>query len=89
MKAIDLINAMCYENEIAENGATMIPDGRSLSDYFGTSKPFEGNIVQNGIYFYLYIVQGHEPYFYHLLGMPDAVSVRDEEMDIVALWRIE
>lgn len=89
MKAIDLINAMCYDCAIAENGATVILDGRSLPDYFGTTKPFEGYLVQNGIYFYLYIEQGEEPYFYHLLGMPNAVSVRDEEKDVVALWRVE
>lgn len=89
MKAIDLINAMCYDSAIAEYGATVILDGRSLPDYFGTTNPFEGYLVQNGIYFFLYIVQGEEPYFYHLLGMPNAVSVRDEEKDVVALWRVE
>lgn len=90
MKAIDLINAMCYDSSLAEMGATVILDeGKSLPDYFGTTKPFEGYLVQNGIYFYLYIAQGEEPYFYHLLGMPNAVSVRDEEEDVVALWRVE
>jgi hypothetical protein len=88
MKAIELINAMCYDSAIAENGATVILDGRNLSDYFGTTKPFEG-YFPNGIYFYLYIEQGEEPYFYHLLGMPNAVNVRDEEKDVVALWRVE
>lgn len=89
MKAIDLINAMCYDSKIAENGATVILDGRSLPEYFGTTKPFEGYLVQNGIYFYLYIEQGEEPYFYNILGKPNAVSVRDEEKDVVALWRVE
>lgn len=90
MKAIDLINAMCYDCTLAEMGATVILDeGKNLLDYFGTTNRFEGYLVQNGIYFYLYIEQGEEPYFYRLLGMPNAVSVRDEEKDVVALWRVE
>lgn len=90
MKAVDLINAMCYDSNLAEMGATVILDERiCLPEYFGTTKRFEGYLIQNGFYFYLYIEQGEEPYFYTLLGQPNAISVRDEEKDVVALWRIE
>ena len=90
MKAIELINAMVYDSAIAEQGATMImPEILDFAQYFGTTKPFEGYLVSNATYFYLYIEQGEEPYFYRLLGMPNALSVRDEEKDVVALWRIE
>lgn len=90
MKAMELINAMCYDSAIAERGATMLmPEVFDIHQYFGTNKPFDGYLVQNAYYFYLYIDQGEEPYFYRILGQPNAISVRDEEKDVVALWRVE
>lgn len=101
MKALELVNRMIYDSTIAEQGGTMtmwpIEDATEnrldayCEGYFGTSSyKWNGRREGGAVYFYLYIPAEDEPYWYRLVGeLPDAYCRREQEGDIVALWKVE
>lgn len=103
MKALYLVNRMCFDSKIAEVGGTMTmlpletdePIEERLDayceGYFGTiDGKWNGRRECGAVYFYLYIPIEDEESWYRLIGeLPDAYFVCEKEQDIVALWKME
>lgn len=97
MNATKLIERLCYDSSLAEKGDTMTMNVTNESGldayctgYFGTEGGWVGQRIPGATYFYLYIELDDLDYIYRLMGSyPDAMSVRTEEKDVVALWRVE
>lgn len=83
MKAIDLIKAMVYDSDLAENGG--IVEWRrdvSLRDYFGAVS--HRGEMEVATYFYVY----DEQYDFQSLPEPDVVVTTDCAGDVY-LWKVE
>ena len=100
MKALELVNRMCYDSSIAEHGGTMtmwpLEDATEerlnsyCEGYFGTYGKWNGRRESGAVYFYLYIPIEDEEYWFSLVGeLPVAYCERERENDIVALWKVE
>jgi len=59
--------------------------------YFGTYEPWYGKRESGATYFYYYMPDDRDDEdMYRIMGCkPDAWSIRPEEGDMVALWKIE
>lgn len=83
MKAIELIKAMVYDSDLAENGG--IVEWRrdvSLRDYFGAV--LHRGEMEVATYFYVYEDQ------YEWLSLPEPdVVVTTEDAGDVYLWKVE
>lgn len=101
MKAIDLVRAMIYDSSIAENGGLMtMPDNLKTKErrdsycegYFGTNEKWNGVREDGATYFYFYISDDRDndnEWMFKIMGRPDAWSIRSDERDMVALWKVE
>lgn len=100
MKAIDLVKAMVYDSRIAENGGLMtMPDNLETEErkdsycegYFGTDEKWYGVREDGATYFYFYMPDDRDDeWMFGIMGCkPDAWSIRPDERDMVALWKIE
>ena len=92
MKAIEIIKRLTdgwIDREQA--GAVCLHEELNHVHYFGTEGyKWNGYLIQNAEYFYLYFPADAESAVYRVMGeLPNAYCERTEIGDIVALWRIE
>lgn len=92
MKSIEIIKRLTdgwIDREQA--GAVCLHEELNHVNYFGTEGyKWNGYLIQQAEYFYLYIPAGEEVRTYRIMGeLPNAYCERTEIGDIVALWRIE